>query len=229
MFALVLTIGFGFFLALSAAGEPGQASPAAPKEASLRVRGLEVHEFQIVKRDSGPVNYYEVQQGAEGAYIHAAYKPPLETVTLGIEAPDDLKKSAQRLRWRWRALTLPVHGDECQDEPKDSAAAIYVSFRRGFKWYALKYIWSTEAPIGVTCNKKRNLFMAQDSIVLRSGGPLNQWMSEEINLAAEFRKHFADGDPAAEVPRFMGVGLLTDGDQTLTQSAADYAGFELLY
>ena len=202
---------------------------AADPSVQMTPRSLDVHDFQIVKRNSGPVNYYEVREDPQGAFIHGVYRPPLETVTLGIEAPDDLKTSAKRLRWRWRALTLPVHGDECKDEPKDSAAAIYVSFRRGFKWYALKYIWSSEATVGVTCNQKRNLFVAQDSIVLRSGGPLNQWVTEEIDLAVEFRRHFAGGDPAADVPRFMGIGLLTDGDQTMSESAADYTGFEVLY
>ena len=50
---------------------------------------------------------------------------------------------------------------------------------------------------------------------------------EEIDPAALFRAHFEGNNPAAEVPELQGVGILTDGDQTRTVSAADYAGFVL--
>jgi hypothetical protein len=148
---------------------------------------------------------------------------------LGIEVPDELKSKIKRVRWRWRALTLPNHGNECRVGYKDSAAAVYVSFRRGLRWYSLKYVWSPEAEKGAVCDQKRNPFVAQDTIVLRSGGPLGQWMTEDIDPAVEFRQHFADGDPNADVPRLMGLGLLTDGDGTHSESSADYADFEVLY
>ena len=60
---------------------------------------------------------------------------------------------------------------------------------------------------------------------MRSGGPLNEWQTEEIDLKAEFRKHFEGGDQSADVPDLLGVGLMTDGDQTKSHSAADYADF----
>ena len=48
---------------------------------------------------------------------------------------------------------------------------------------------------------------------------------EEIDPDALFRAHFEGGSPDAEVPDLQGIGILTDGDQTHSVSAADYAGF----
>ena len=50
-----------------------------------------------------------------------------------------------------------------------------------------------------------------------------------LDLAAEFRKHFEDGDPNADVPPLVGLGVMTDGDQTKTESTGDYADFVFSY
>jgi hypothetical protein len=71
------------------------------------------------------------------------------------------------------------------------------------------------------CDAKRNLFVAQDTIILETGGPLGVWKAETIDLDAQFREHFGAGD----VPDLQGLGLMTDGDQTRSQSVADYAAF----
>ena len=190
---------------------------------------VDPHSFRVVTSDSGPVNYYTVVQDAEEPFIRGAYRPPLETVTLGYEVPEALREGATRLRWRWRAQALPVDGDECRSGFNDSAAVIYVSWKRGVRYYAIKYVWSTVAEKGRTCDPRRYLFVTQDTVILESGGPVGAWKAEEIDLAAEFRAHFADGDPKADVPDFIGIGLLSDGDQTHSPAAADYKGFVLVH
>jgi hypothetical protein len=60
---------------------------------------------------------------------------------------------------------------------------------------------------------------------LRSGGPAGVWNHESLDLAREFRAHFEDGDPKADVPPLIGLGIMTDGDQTKTASTGDYAAF----
>lgn len=184
--------------------------------------------FRLVERESGPVNYYRILSGAEPPHIHAHYKPPYKTAVLGYQLADADRARARRLRWRWRALTLPTGGNECTKGKGDSAAVIYVTWRRTLRWYTLKFVWSGQAPVGAVCGRKRSPFLAQDTIVLRSGGPLNTWRSEDIDLHAEFRKAFEDGDPKADVPDLLGIGLMTDGDQTQSESAADYADFVLV-
>ena len=216
-------------LALRAEGpvlQPVEEPPVPPGMEQLKV---DVHGFRVVESYSGPVSYYKIIEDPTGPFIRGQYHPPLETVTLGIEIPDRLRQRTKRLRWRWRALVLPKGGNECRDGYGDSAAVVYISWKRGLKWYSIKYVWSDDAQVGKTCDQKRNLFVVQDTVVLQSGGPMNTWVAEEIDPSAEFRKHFEEGNPTADVPDFLGIGLMSDGDQTNTISSADYAGFTLLY
>jgi hypothetical protein len=107
----------------------------------------------------------------------------------------------------------------------DSAAVVYLTWKHGLKYYTLKYVWSAVGTKGAVCDKKRNPFVAQDTIILESGGPLETWKNEQIDLKREFLSHFEPGNPNAEVPGFLGIGIMTDGDQTNSESAADYAEF----
>jgi hypothetical protein len=206
-----------------------QPVPEPPLPAGLQQQKLDVHSFRVVESYSGPVSYYKLIEDPAGPFIRAQYHPPLETVTLAVEIPERLRQRTQRVRWRWRALVLPKGGNECRDGYGDSAAVVYVSWKRGLKWYSLKYVWSTQARKGAICDQKRNLFVVQDTVIRQSGPPLNTWITEEIDPSFEFRKHFEGGNPRADVPDFLGIGLMSDGDQTRSISSADYAGFSLLY
>jgi len=137
------------------------------------------------------------------------------------------RERARTLKWSWRAVTLPSGGNECANGKGDSAAVVYATWKRGLRYYTLKYVWSAVGPKGAVCDQKRNPFVAQDTVVLESGGPLGEWRTESVDLKAEFRKHFEKGDPNASVPDFLGVAIMTDGDQTKSESVADYADFVL--
>jgi len=211
-------------LALASASSHGQEKPAEkqPPAGGGKEVKIDVHAFKVVESYSGPVTYYKIVEDPEGPFIRAVYRPPLETVTLAVEVPEALRQSTKLVRWRWRAQVFPKKGNECEPGYGDSAAVVYVSWKRGLKWYSLKYVWSTEAKKGAVCDQKRNLFVVQDTVVLESGGPSNAWKDESIDPSAEFRAHF-EGD----VPDFVGVGIMSDGDQTRSISAADYGGFTL--
>jgi hypothetical protein len=195
---------------------------------------LDVHEFKVLGQDYDPESpsrevrtYYRIIDDAEQSFIRGLYLPPMDTVTLFHELPEQLRKGVRGMRWRWRALALPRKGNECVGGLGDSAAAVYVTWKRGLRWYSLKFIWSSDAPLGATCNRMRNPLVASDSIVLRTGASSGEWVEEVIDPEALFRQHFADGDPGAEIPELQGIGVMTDGDQTRSMSAADYAGFVL--
>lgn len=181
--------------------------------------------FVLIGRVSGPVNYYSVQPGPP-AHVRSRYEPGLKTAVVGYVAKD-WQARASRLSWRWRAVTLPVGGDECRDGKGDSAAVVYVSWKRGLRYYTLKYVWSAVGKRGAVCDQKRNPFLAQDTVIVESGAPLGEWKSVNLDLRAEFRKHFEGGDAQAEVPDFVGIGLMSDGDQTGSPSSADFADFKL--
>jgi hypothetical protein len=204
------------------------ASHAALGDAvSPRQEALDVHSWRIVERESGPTNYYWIVNDSD-PFIRARYTPNTETAVLGVKLSDAQKRDTSALRWRWRAETLPNEGSECAWGKGDSAAAVYLTWRRGLKWYTLKYVWSSVDARGAVCHSVRNPFVAQDTVVLESGAPLDTWQSEQIDVKAEFRRHFEGGNMSADVPELLGVGIMTDGDQTHSVSAADYADFELV-
>lgn len=199
------------------------AVPAAADESFA----LDVHRWRVIDSQSGPDNYYGVVEDPDGAFIRAAYRPPMETTVLGYELADEVLESARRVRWSWRATVLPRAGATCSNAA-DAAATVYVAWKRRLRWYVLKYVWAAALPKGSACERRRNLFVAQDSVVLETGAAAGVWATEEIDLRAEFRRHFADGDPSADVPDFKGVAIMTDGDDTESTSGADYARFVLI-
>src|SRR5437764_7102776 len=200
----------------------------------LRAVPLDVHRFQVLGQQYDPENphnpdptYYQTIDDPQESFIRGVYQPPRPTVTLFQGVPDELHHGVRRMQWRWRAQVLPRRGNECASGLGDSAAAVYVTWKRGLRWYSLKFIWSSEAPLGATCNRMRNPFVASDSIVLRTGAVSSGWVEETIDPEELFRQHFSNGDPRSEVPELQGIGLMSDGDQTGSISAADYAGFVL--
>ncbi len=204
------------------AGIANGSAGASPREITVDPAG-----FRVIARQSGKVNYYTLVEGAD-PHIHAAYRPPTATAVLGYEIPDALRHRVAQVRWKWRADTLPRGGDECRDGKGDSAAVVYLTWRRGLKWYSVKYVWSAVGPRGKTCDVKRNLFRAQDTVVVDSGPPLDEWHTVRVDPDTEFRNHFEGGDARAEVPDLIGIGIMTDGDQTNSESAADFGGFSLM-
>ena len=197
---------------------------AAP---GLRGFAVDVRDFRVLERDSGPRNYYRVLDEQSGSFLRGVYGPWLETVTLFAPVPEELRRGVRVIRFRWRALVLPRGANECADGRGDGAANVYVSWKRGLRWYSVKLDWSAEAPEGRTCNSTRNPFVASDTVIVRSGGPTGVWREEEVDPDTLYRAHFEGGRADAEVPELQGIGILTDGDQTHSVSAADYAGFVL--
>ena len=213
-------VAIGLGLATAAVLPAAVSGPTSSHE--LRV---DLHAFRVIARDSGPINYYTLVDGPPWPYIHAAYRPPLETMVLGFAIPDQLRSSVTSVQWKWRAVALPHGGNECVDGKGDSAAVVYLTWRRALRWYAVKYVWSSVGPKGATCDRKRNPFRAQDTVIVESGPPLEDWRTVTVSPDVEFRNHFENGDPHADVPDFLGIGIMSDGDQTRSSSEADYADF----
>lgn len=209
--AIVLAVGF----------LPASASAQSTQK-------IEPEAWRVVASESGPVDYYSVVREGELRFVRSQYRPPLKTVVLGWQTPDASRPRAKKLQWTWRARTLPSGGDECVSGKGDSAAVVYATWKRGFRYYTLKYVWTTLTQEGSVCDRKRNPFVAQDTVVLRAGEPVGVWRSESVDLRADFIKHFEEGDASASVPDFVGIGIMTDGDQTKSHSSADFGTFTLV-
>jgi hypothetical protein len=184
-------------------------------------------DWRFVREQSGPTQYYSVVTDGGSTFLRSKFVPPSKTSVMGWKAAAADRRRIAKVRWTWRANTLPVGGDECVSARADSAAVVYLTWKRFVRYYTLKYVWSAVGTKGKVCDSKRNPFVAQDTIILESGAPLGAWKTEEIDLAREFRRHFEGGDPKAEVPDFVGIGLMSDGDQTRSESSADWGAFTL--
>jgi len=113
--------------ALALTGAAAGDATAVPHEAPIPVKA-----FRIVERESGPNDYYTITPPPD-AFIHADYRPPFKTAVLGYQIPEGSRRSVAGLRWSWRAIVLPRGGDECKPGRGDSAAAVYVSWKRGLR------------------------------------------------------------------------------------------------
>lgn len=209
----VLMCGFGFAMLLptALAAQPGTIA-------------VEPKDFHVVERESGPINYYRTLTKGQTSFVRGEYRPGLATVVLGFQIPSSDAAKVRSLTWRWRAVTLPRGGDGCTSGKRDSAATVYLTWKRALRWYTIKYVWTTVGTKGATCDKKRNPLVAQDTVVMEVGEPL-EWRSESVDLPGEFRRHFAGGDANADIPDFKGIAIMTDGDDTKSESAGDYADF----
>lgn len=214
---------------LLAAGVPDPALADAESRPTSAA-ALDVRAFRPVEGPpSGPAVYYRVFEERDGTVLRGAYEPGMQSVTMGIELPEQLRSRARVVRWAWRARVVPERGDECRGGLGDSAASVSIAFKRGMKWYILKYVWSGASPLGAVCDRKRSIFLARDTIVLERGDPRDEWVDEVVDIRRAFVDHFADGDRSAEVPDLVGIGIATDGDQTASESGAEWARFEVLY
>ena len=195
----------------------------------LREISINVSKLKVFKRNSGPVNYYKVINDPAGAYIHSSYKWPLKTAVLYYSIPGKLRGAVSKIRWKWRAITPPKGGDECVPGRTDSAAVFYFVWRKGLRWYSLKYVWSAVGIPGRVCDSKHSMFRAQNTIIVESGQGTGDWRTMELDPSFEFRKYFAAGNAKADVPDIDGFGIMSDGDQTKSTSEADFGGFSIAY
>jgi hypothetical protein len=199
----------------------------APRATAAPGIVVDARAWRLVESESGPVNYYRVTTEGGSTFLRSRYVTPLKTAVMGWQVPDAERSKARRVSWSWRARVLPTGGDECKDGKGDSAAVVYLTWKRTLRYYTLKYVWSAVGTKGSVCDKKRNPFVAQDTVVLESGAKGEAWRHVDVDLHAEFRRHFEDGDPNADVPDFVGIGVMSDGDQTKSESSADFGTFVL--
>lgn len=187
---------------------------------------LNIRSFGVVRQSSGKDDYYTFESGQDGPYLAARYRPPFDTMVRGIEAPHRYRRTLAGIRWRWRVRAFPKGGDDCNPDVGDAAAGVFATFKAGLKVMVIKYVWNSVGPPGRSCELANNLFFAKREVVLRSGGETDAWHTETVDPRRDFVRYF--GGKLEDVPDFVALGVLTDGDATSSRSEADYADFILL-
>jgi hypothetical protein len=186
---------------------------------------LDIRSFGVVKQSSGKDDYYKVESGPDGPYLAARYRPPFDTMVRGIEAPEHFRRTLAGVRWRWRVRAFPKGADDCNPDVGDAPAGVFATFKAGLKVMVIKYVWNTVGQTHRSCELANNLFFAKREVVLRSGGETDTWHTETVDPRRDFVRYF--GGKLEDVPDFVALGVLTDGDATNSRSEADYADFVL--
>ena len=162
-----------------------------------------------------------------------------KAVAFLYRAVDGGAAAKDRLTWRWRLDEAVPPTDLSKAPGDDRSLAVHVVFPMdiaGFSFWSrvrmamtrmvappmagkvLTYVWGGEQSIG---SMLANPFFESRGkiIVLRNGtAPLGEWLNEEIDFAADYRKAFGE-EPSA--PTYIAISA--DSDDTGSRSAGAIA------
>jgi hypothetical protein len=148
------------------------------------------------------------------------------------------------LRWQWRAMNL-IEGASPSDRDSDDSPVRLLLFFDGdtatlparelmlmetariltgqpVPFATLMYVWDNRQPVDTVIH---HAAFGQLKMVVASSGAsrIAQWKQIERNYAEDYRRAF--GKPPG---RLVGVGVLTDSDNTESRAYAYYGDIELL-
>ena len=181
---------------------------------------------------------YRIRAEGANAYLQASTTGnPSISIQIAREVSWNIS-SHPVLSWKWRARRLPAGGNERIGKTNDSAAGIYVLFKRKHVPLAswayqpvdiIKYVWSTRVPRYEVIRKSPRQKMGVTYyrgvfVVLQSGGNnLGKWMTEERNVREDYRRFYGS------YPRYhpLAIAVLTDSNDTGSSAEADYDDFSV--
>lgn len=169
------------------------------------------------RKDAGK-GVYSVQEEGGRRFLRAVAKG------LGIQAARQhewVPATYPVLAWSWRPREFPDGSDERKSKTNDSVLSVYAVWSHSpVTVKSLKYIWSAVVPVGTHIETSKGLTRGR---VLRSGKDRLEWVDERVNIAEDHRRFFKE----QEVPKAVGIAVLTDADDTKSSASGDYANFRL--
>jgi hypothetical protein len=120
-------------------------------------------------------------------------------------------------------LVLAFEGDRNQFSPKNAMLSELTHALTGqpMPYATLMYVWCNKRPVGTVIENPRTDRIRK--IVVESGtARLHQWLSYERNIKADYEKAFGEAPGA-----LIGIGLMTDSDNTRSKALAWYGPIEL--
>jgi Protein of unknown function (DUF3047) len=164
--------------------------------------------YDVVAEGSGHVLRARSQDAASGLIYRTEY---------------DLTRFP-RLAWRWKVENILQKGDARSKAGDDYSARVYVIFPHWFapKTRSINYIWANRLPRGTFVP---NPFFGNAVMLAVQSGPerVGEWISEERDVAADYRTIFGEEPPLAG-----GVAIMTDTDNTGEAAVAYYDDLRLL-
>lgn len=127
------------------------------------------------------------------------------------------------LKWSWKIAGTVAGGNEKSKQGDDYAARVYVVFPGRFFWQmrALNYIWANQLPKGEFVP---NAFTSNAMLLAVQSGPskAGQWVTEQRDILADFRRVFGEDPPEAGA-----IAIMTDTDNTGAEATAWYGDITL--
>ena len=149
----------------------------------------------------------------------------------------------QMLSWEWKAMNLITEADNKESSKDDAPLRIVVAFDgdktklplkdqmifemakiisgHDMPYASLMYVWSSKNPVGTVIPSPRTSRIKM--IVVNSGTDhLGTWQKHQRDLSKDYQKAFNE-----KPGKVIGLGLLTDSDNTKTKVNAIYGDIEL--
>ncbi len=147
------------------------------------------------------------------------------------------------IRWRWKISNIYDKGDARRKSGDDYPARIYVAFAfqpdsaslferakraavstlfgEDLPGNGLNYIWANRLPVGTVVT---NPFTDQTQMIAVNSGAARagQWVTVERDIVADYRRAFGTAPPA-----IVGIGIMSDSDNTGESATAWYGDIKL--
>lgn len=186
-------------------------------------KNLLVSSFTKFDSLSGSDNYYSIIDSSGFAFIRANYTPGNKLVKLGYQLPGDLC-NATHLSWQWRIIAPPLNSNEEDKGRNDSGGAIYLIFKSHGQINIIKYLFSATLPEGKII-KRHPLYPIYKLFMVVTNSLTNvnkgRWITASVNFRSDYIKLYGGHN----CPPLLGIGIMTDGDQTGSNVVADYGNF----
>lgn len=129
-----------------------------------------------------------------------------------------------KLRWRWKIAGVAPRGSERDLKRFDHAARVFIAFDTLIgPPRTINYMWGSEEKAGTVLEHPKS--SRAQLIVLQSGNVrTNEWIAEERDVTADWRRVFGD----KEMPKIVGLGVMTDSDSTGAALTGYYTDIRLL-
>lgn len=164
------------------------------------------NQWQNVAFFKTPTDYQIIRDGTNGCVRGVAEKTCSGFSTkLDFAPPPQLK-----LRWRWKIAGVAPRGSERDLKRFDHAARVFIAFDTFIgPPRTINYMWGSEEKPGTVLEHPKS--GRAQIIVLQSGNTrANEWLAEERDVTADWRRVFGD----KPMPKIVGLGVMTDSDST---------------
>jgi hypothetical protein len=195
----------------------------------------------VIARAKAPTRYSLVyDERARSVVVRAR----AERSATGLKQPLDVDSAARpRVAWRWRVQDLIAAADNLDRHAEDSPVRLLLFFdgdkRRlpprdqialemaemvsgqGVPYATLVYLWENRQPVGTVIDSAHTGRVKM--VVAGSGSDrLGQWKQFERDYVADYERAFGE-----RPGRLIGIGIMTDTDNTGAEVEAFYGDIEL--